>query len=166
MDASEGARKHTKKRQRSASLDGTAASSELTSGSTQTSPFEEVTLALCVTLLPSRMADIYEGIRANAYELLMRYHEEAGGVILALSDIRFPDGQHHGRILNEMPHLHFNIEAKAQVFRPQPGSPLSGRISQVRLEILVCFTVFMQCCNEALPRMYNHAQCSESSLCS
>jgi hypothetical protein len=55
---------------------------------------KEVTLALCVTLLPSRMADIYEGIRANAYELLMRYHEEAGGVILALSDIRFPDGQH------------------------------------------------------------------------
>jgi hypothetical protein len=68
-----------------------------------------------------------------------------------------------GSILNEMPHLHFNIEAKAQVFRPQPGSPLSGRISQVRMAaLLLYFTLISRNRYQAQGRMYKHAQCRDS----
>lgn len=96
-----------------------------------TSPFEEVTLALRVSLLPASLKDIFGAIRANVYELLMRYNEAVGGVVLALNKIEFPPGEKHGRIYAEMPHIHFAISAQAQVFRPLPNTILRGAVTSV-----------------------------------
>ncbi|CAM9695340.1 unnamed protein product [Scytosiphon promiscuus] len=106
-----------------------------------TSPFEEVDLKMCVSLLPSDIGDIYAGIRRNIYQFLMRYNESLGGVLLAVSDLSFCDGVHEGRIEDEMPHIHFDVKAKAQVFRPRPGHVLEGRVNKVtstHLGMLVC----------------------------
>eukprot|EP00611_Tribonema_gayanum_P007626 TRINITY_DN1703_c0_g4_i1.p1 TRINITY_DN1703_c0_g4~~TRINITY_DN1703_c0_g4_i1.p1 ORF type:complete len:225 (-),score=64.54 TRINITY_DN1703_c0_g4_i1:9-683(-) len=108
---------------------------------TVVSPFEEVSLALCISLLPHALSDIFGSIRKNVYKLLMHYNRDVGGVIVALGDIRMADGEHHGRIMEEMPHLHFNIEANAQVFRPRAGALLNGRVMKVsgtHVSMLVC----------------------------
>ncbi|CAM9600421.1 unnamed protein product [Ectocarpus fasciculatus] len=105
------------------------------------SPFEEVELKMCVSLLPSDIGDIYAGIRRNIYQFLMRYNEALGGVLLAVSDLSFGDGAREGRIQDEMPHIHFDVRAKAQVFRPRPGHVLQGRVNKVtstHVGMLVC----------------------------
>ncbi|CAM9193538.1 unnamed protein product [Ectocarpus sp. 13 AM-2016] len=105
------------------------------------SPFEEVELKMCVSLLPSDIGDIYAGIRRNIYQFLMRYNEALGGVLLAVSDLSFGDGAREGRIEDEMPHIHFDVKAKAQVFRPRPGHVLQGRVNKVtstHVGMLVC----------------------------
>lgn len=91
-------------------------------------------LKMCVSLLPSDIGDIYAGIRRNIYQFLMRYNESLGGVLLAVSELSFGDGDgaaKEGRIEDEMPHIHFDVKAKAQVFRPQPGHVLEGRVNKV-----------------------------------
>lgn len=88
-------------------------------------------LKMCVSLLPSDIGDIYAGIRRNIYQFLMRYNEALGGVLLAVSDLSFGDGAREGRIEDEMPHIHFDVKAKAQVFRPRPGHVLQGRVNKV-----------------------------------
>ncbi|CAM9656144.1 unnamed protein product [Ectocarpus sp. 4 AP-2014] len=105
------------------------------------SPFEEAELKMCVSLLPSDIGDIYAGIRRNIYQFLMRYNEALGGVLLAVSDLSFGDGAREGRIEDEMPHIHFDVKAKAQVFRPRPGHVLQGRVNKVtstHVGMLVC----------------------------
>ena len=87
-------------------------------------------MKICVSLLPSDIADIYAGIRRNIYQFLMRYNESVGGVLLAVSDLSFPDGAREGRISDEMPHIHFDVKAKAQVFRPRPGHVMEGRVNK------------------------------------
>lgn len=87
-------------------------------------------MKICVSLLPSDIADIYAGIRRNIYQFLMRYNESVGGVLLAVSDLSFSDGAREGRISDEMPHIHFDVKAKAQVFRPRPGHVLEGRVNK------------------------------------
>ncbi|CAN0255362.1 unnamed protein product [Hapterophycus canaliculatus] len=40
-----------------------------------------------------------------------------------------------------MPHIHFDVKAKAQVFRPRPGHVLEGRVNKVtstHVGMLVC----------------------------
>lgn len=86
---------------------------------------------MCVSLLPSDIGDIYAGIRRNIYQFLMRYNGALGGVLLAVSGLSFGDGAREGRIEDEMPHIHFDVKAKAQVFRPRPGHVLEGRVNKV-----------------------------------
>eukprot|EP00903_Cladosiphon_okamuranus_P008894 g8514.t1 len=96
---------------------------------------------MCVSLLPSDIGDIYAGIRRNIYQFLMRYNESLGGVLLAVSDLSFGDGAREGRIEDEMPHIHFDVKAKAQVFCPRPGHVLEGRVNKVtstHVGMLVC----------------------------
>lgn len=94
-------------------------------------------LKICVSLLPSDIGDIYAGIRRNIYQFLMRYNDSLGGVLLAVSDLSFSDGAREGRINDEMPHIHFDVKAKAQVFRPRPGNVLEGRVNKVG-SLLAC----------------------------
>lgn len=108
---------------------------------TQTKPTQpesnRMKLKICVSLLPSDIGDIYAGIRRNIYQFLMRYNESLGGVLLAVSELSFDDGDgaaREGRIVDEMPHIHFDVKAKAQVFRPQPGHILEGRVNKVGWE--------------------------------
>lgn len=96
-------------------------------------------LEVCVSLLPSDIGDIYAGIRRNIYQFLMKYNDVVGGVLLSVSNLSFTDGAREGRITDEMPHIHFNVKAKVQAFRPRPGHVLTGRVnkvnSQMRLDV-------------------------------
>lgn len=61
----------------------------------------------------------------------MKYHDSVGGVLLAVPSLSFADGAREGRITDEMPHIHFDVKAKALVFRPRAGNVLEGRVSKV-----------------------------------
>ncbi|CAM9806350.1 unnamed protein product, partial [Chrysoparadoxa australica] len=105
------------------------------------SPFEDVTLRVDVSLLPSSMGDMFRAIRENMYKLLMRYSPSTEGVVLAVSDVSFPEGEHFGRILDDMPHIHVAVHARALVFRPRPGDSMIGVVTKVastHIGMLVC----------------------------
>lgn len=60
-----------------------------------------------------------------------RYHEEAGGVLLALSDLRLPKARPFATVMGDLPFLHLHVEATALVFAPRPGLALEGRVTKV-----------------------------------
>lgn len=62
----------------------------------------------------------------------MRYNDAMGGVVLSVSGLSFEDGAKEGRIMDEMPHVHFDVKGKALVFRPKPGQILESRVNKVR----------------------------------
>lgn len=60
-----------------------------------------------------------------------RYQEDAGGVILGLSNPRLPASHPHAAILDDLPFLHIHVTATALVFRPVRGLKLRGEIIKV-----------------------------------
>lgn len=52
--------------------------------------------------------------------------------MLSVSGLSFEDGVKEGRIMDEMPHVHFDVKGKALVFRPKPGQILESRVNKVR----------------------------------
>ncbi|CAM9357401.1 unnamed protein product, partial [Choristocarpus tenellus] len=157
---SEAERGKKRKRSINAAANQVPGKAAQTEGAVQlTSPFEEVELKVCVSLLPSDMGRIYEGIRTNIYKFLMKYNRVVGGVVMAVSDIKFAPGREDGLIMDEMPHIHFDIMAKAQVFRPQPGNVLVGRVNKVtstHVGMLVCGIFNASVAAEELPSGYEY----------
>ncbi|CAN0002490.1 unnamed protein product [Discosporangium mesarthrocarpum] len=109
------------------------------------------------------MGDIFERIRANIYKFLMKYNRGVGGVVLAVSDMAFADGRGDGIIHDEMPHIHYNVTAKAQVFRPQAGNLLVGRVNKVtstHVGMLVCGIFNASVTAEELESKYEYDELS------
>ena len=63
--------------------------------------------------------------------LLYRYNEEAGGVILSLSNVKLPDDRRFATIMDDLPFLHIHVIATALVFVPCVGITLKGTIIKV-----------------------------------
>ncbi len=97
-------------------------------------PLEEVWLRFRVALPPSGMANIFHSIRCNVYQLLMRHDASLGGVLLSISNLAIngqKDERAHGTIVDDSPHIHFNLTAKGIVFRPRIGLKVTGIVTKV-----------------------------------
>jgi hypothetical protein len=66
-----------------------------------------------------------------------RYHEDAQGVIISISNVKLPQEHRVATILDDQPHLHIHASVTAVVFTPAPGMTLKGTIIKVRTQALV-----------------------------
>lgn len=82
-------------------------------------------------VLPHAMEDLGAHVQVKLNGLLMKYHEEAGGVLLALSDLGLPKARPFATVMGDLPFLHLHVEATALVFAPRPGLALEGRVTKV-----------------------------------
>lgn len=77
------------------------------------------------------MEDLEQHVRRKLHTLLMKYNDDAGGVLLSLSHLRLPPARRFATILQDLPFLHVHVEATALVFTPTPGSVVTGEVIKV-----------------------------------
>lgn len=71
------------------------------------------------------------GVTHTHHHYPNRYHDHAGGVLLALSKLRLPKERRFASVMGDFPFLHLHVQAIALVFAPRPGLALEGRVIKV-----------------------------------
>ena len=89
-----------------------------------------------MTLLPSYIGRISEGVLEHLNKKVLRYSHDLNGVFLSYTKPLVL--QQAGRIIDEHPHIHFDLEYRAYVFKPRVGSVLSGVVNNIGDDHIGC----------------------------
>ncbi len=89
-----------------------------------------------LSLLPCYIGRIGDGVLEYLNGKTMRYSECYSGVLLSYSNPTVL--QTTGRIMDEQPHLHFDVRFVAYIFKPVVGSMLSGTVNKVGRDHIGC----------------------------
>ncbi len=103
------------------------------SDSDQTSPFQRMNASLLLSLPPAAMANPMKAMQNSMQTMLLKYSDGLGGVLLSYENIKVDkskNGGSFGRILNEMPHIHFYITCDVLIFDPSVGTSLTGVVNE------------------------------------
>jgi DNA-directed RNA polymerase subunit E'/Rpb7 len=91
--------------------------------------FVEKSFSLSVALLPIDLRSTVAAVENSLRTSLLRYNDQLGGVLLAFRDVSLlDDGQ--GRILDDLPHIHYSVTCTALLFRPVIGCTLIGSVKE------------------------------------
>lgn len=91
--------------------------------------FHEKKLELSMALLPIDLRNTVKAVESSLRSMLFKFSHEMGGVLISFSDVVIQHGG-HGRILNDLPHILFNVTCKVLVFRPVKKSTLLGQVKE------------------------------------
>lgn len=115
------------------------------------SPFQEMEAKFLVSLPPAAMANIPNALNSSMQNLLLKYSDSLRGVIISFRDIEKDDNTgggtgasaasistsiatststSYGKIINEMPHIHYHIKCTVLVFNPCVGKVLKGKVNE------------------------------------
>jgi len=95
------------------------------------SPFQEKTVQILVSLPPSSLTNIPNALNESIQKLLLKYSNSLGGVLVSFRDVELDSKENGGgRIINEMPHIHYNVRCSVMVFNPTIGTVLSGKVNE------------------------------------
>ncbi len=93
--------------------------------------FVKEEVVLNVAILPSSSGNPMDAVKKQLNDMLFRYNDSVGGVILTYSDVKFQKGKEYGKIIGEQPHIHIDILTKLLVFQPTLGMVIEGQIIKV-----------------------------------
>lgn len=97
------------------------------------SPFQEKQLKVLISLPPSALSNIPSALNSSMQGLLLKYSDSLGGVLISYQDIQLDESSSdagHGRIINEMPHIHYHVKCNVLVFNPSVGTVLRGKVNE------------------------------------
>ena len=101
------------------------------------SPFQEKKVRILVSLPPSSLVNIPNAMNTSMQNLLLKYSNGLGGVLVSYRDIELDnstsksgDAEAGGRIINEMPHIHYYIKCTVLIFDPSIGTVLRGKVNE------------------------------------
>lgn len=84
---------------------------------------------LNASILPSGLGDVNASVDRCIREFLLKYSESLEGILLAYKNVKVSkDGR--GRILEELPHIHYDVTCDAIVFAPILKGQLKGRVTE------------------------------------
>jgi DNA-directed RNA polymerase I subunit RPA43 len=86
-----------------------------------------------LSLHPSAVSDADRGARALLDGMLMRHHDQLGGVLVAYSDASIASPE-SARIVHMAGYVDVRVRATARVFCPAPGAKLLGRVNKVGVD--------------------------------
>lgn len=89
--------------------------------------FFQKKLALSISVLPSALGDVIKSIEDSLRQFLLKYSDGVEGVLLSFENVKTLG---KGSILNELPHIHYDVEVDALVFRPNIGCKLKGLVTE------------------------------------
>ena len=61
-----------------------------------------------------------------------RYRTDLGGALLSYSHVELAGGSDSGRVIDDNPSLHFDVDVQGVLFAPQVGQHLVGVVNKVR----------------------------------
>jgi DNA-directed RNA polymerase subunit E'/Rpb7 len=85
-------------------------------------------LRLRVSILPAGLANVQTSVEHSLQNLLLRYSESINGVIVAYNGIEIRN-LGRGKIVEDLPHIHYEVDCDALVFTPLPETQLKGRVT-------------------------------------
>ena len=96
----------------------------------RSSAYEMTLLTVRVALPSACLGNVGAGVKSILSSYLMQYRDDIEGAILAFSDVAL--AQPHARVADAVPALlHFNVSAKALLFRPRIGMVLEGVVCRI-----------------------------------
>ncbi|OWF42943.1 DNA-directed RNA polymerase I subunit RPA43-like [Mizuhopecten yessoensis] len=110
--------------------------------------FEKVTTTKHIVLSPKYLGRVKTGIVEQLNSELNFASESLDGILIAYSSIHLL--QRLGRILDDQPYIHFNIQADFVVFKPVIGCLLRGVVNKVSKNHIGCLV--HNCFNASLAR--------------
>jgi len=124
--------------------------SKSNSSNLKTSPYQTKTIQGTVALLPSSLPDVPKCIQSLLNSLLLMYDANMGGVLLSLQDDKGEGGvkllpiDHKtttttsnnrgassmvgGRIVDDLPYIHYKFQFRGLLFCPSVGMKLTGQV--------------------------------------
>lgn len=115
-----------------------------TASKSKKSPYQIKTIQGSVALLPSSLLDVPKCIQSLLHSLLLMYDAKMGGVLLSLEDNvkvlpidnKFSSsaaggssvGLIGGRIVDDLPYIHYHFQARGLLFCPKIGMKLKGQV--------------------------------------
>jgi hypothetical protein len=117
------------------------------------SPFTKRKLSLLVSLYPASLGSVSDHICRSIRTLLLKFSDGVDGILLAFDNVKILGGEQEGelgrgRILNEMPQIHYRVLLDALVFCPVVGM-------KVRPSTFSYSTILDFCINTACRRRHS-----------
>ena len=100
------------------------------------SSFRCVSVLEHVSLLPCYVGRLSDGVIEYLNEKVFHFSDQLGGIILSYSKPQVL--QQYGIILDEHPHIHFDLKYSVHLFKPELGSVMCGIINNVGQDHLGC----------------------------
>ena len=86
-------------------------------------------IRLTASILPSGLADVNTSVDRCIREFLLKYSESIGGIMMAYKNVQITKNG-RGRIVEELPHIHYDVTCDAIVFAPILKGHLKGRVTE------------------------------------
>lgn len=100
------------------------------------SVFHQKRLKMMVSLYPVALENSLSHVRESLRSLLLKYSDGVKGVLLGFDNVEFSEENGGGRVMNELPQIHYSVELDALVFSPEIGSKVragcGGRMHGVK----------------------------------
>ncbi len=86
---------------------------------------------LSISLLPWSMKDCKQSVENSIRKMMLKYSSGLGGILMAYDDVQLEDrestnvSQGKGWVLNELPHVHYDVSCNVLVFFPSIGCEVS-----------------------------------------
>lgn len=84
--------------------------------------FHQKRLKMIVSLYPVALSNVLSHVRESLRSLLLKYSDGVGGILLGFDNVKFSEEERRGKIMNELPQVHYIVELDALVFCPEVGS--------------------------------------------
>ena len=104
-----------------------ASSGTANRGNAELLPYRVKKVRSLVSLAPSSLSDVKGNIRRLACQDVTRYVKGLEGVLMAVREVKVCGP---GRVQNELPHVHYQVEADVVVFCPDVGTRLVGVVNE------------------------------------
>ena len=122
-------KKESKKRKKERSSLPTEKSNPSDPGESSSGLLSVKKLRLSASILPSGLGDVKTSIDRCIRDFLLKYSDSVEGIIMGYKNVEIStDGR--GRIVEELPHIHYDIRCDALVFTPIPNARLKGRVTE------------------------------------
>lgn len=107
------------------------------SNESNNTPYQIKTIVGSVALLPTSLSSVSDKVRSLLHTLLLRYDSNLGGVLLSLeNDVKIlpletgtrgttTKGLVGGRIIDDLPYVHYRFQVHGLVFCPKVGMKVS-----------------------------------------